>query len=395
METYPSDAVERAMKVYDVILKVKSRELTVWQAAEILDCTERTIRRHRFELERRGYRDFFDRRRRLPSPKRAPAAQVDHLLELYRTKYRGFTVKHFHDLATRDDGVTLSYSFAKKVLQDAKLVRKRKPRGKHRLRREPRACFGEMLHLDGSDHAWLALCPDEKQTLIAVCDDATKRLLYAQLHDAESTATVLTALRDVVGAHGVPMSLYTDRARWAFFTPRAGARVDEKHPTQVGRALAKLGVEHIPSYSPQARGRGERLNRTLQDRLVNELRLAGVRTVEAANRYLREKFIPDYDARFGRAPRDPSSAFVPARGVDLDQVLCDEKERTVGQDNVVGFEGMNLQLAKQPGRRSCAGMRVLVRHHVDGTYSVWRVTDLLGRFDAKGRPVALPKARLA
>ena len=395
METYAADAVERAMKTYEVILRVKSRELTVWQAAEILSCTERSVRRYRREIESRGYRDFMDRRRRLPSPKRAPAAEVGRLLELYRTKYAGFTVKHFHDLATRDDGVTLSYSFAKRVLQDAKLVKKRRPRGKHRLRREPRACFGEMLHLDGSEHAWLALCPDEKQTLIAVCDDATKRLLYAQLHDAESTAVVLTALGDVVGTHGIPMALYTDRARWAFFTKTAGGRVEEKHPTQVGRALVKLGVEHIPSYSPQARGRGERLNRTLQDRLVNELRLAKIRTVEAANRYLREKFIPDYDARFSRTPRDPASAFVPVRSVELDQVLCHEEERTVGQDNVVSFEGTKLQLSKQPGRRSCAGMRVLVRRHIDGSHSVWRATELLGRFDGKGRAIALPKALLA
>jgi transposase len=395
METYPADAVERAMTMYEVILRVKSRELTVWQAAEILDCTERTVRRYRRKIEQRGYKNLFDRRRRLPSPKRAPAAEVGRLLELYRTKYMGFTVKHFHDLATRDDGVTLSYSFAKKVLQDAKLVKKRKPRGKHRLRRQPRACFGEMLHLDGSEHAWLALCPDERQTMIAILDDATKRLLYAQLHDAESTATVLAGLRDVIGTHGIPMALYTDRARWAFITKTAGGRVEEKQRTQVGRALAKLGVEHIPSYSPQARGRGERLNRTLQDRLVNELRLAGIRTVEAANRYLREKFIPDYEARFARAPRDPASAFVPVRGVDLDQVLCHEEERTVGQDNVVGFEGKSLQLAKQPGRRSCAGMRVLIRRHIDAGYSVWRGTELLGHFDAKGRAIALPKALLA
>jgi len=319
METYAADAVERAMKTYEVILRVKSRELTVWQAAEILSCTERSVRRYRREIESRGYR----------------------------------------------------------------------------LRREPRACFGEMLHLDGSEHAWLALCPDEKQTLIAVCDDATKRLLYAQLHDAESTAVVLTALGDVVGTHGIPMALYTDRARWAFFTKTAGGRVEEKHPTQVGRALVKLGVEHIPSYSPQARGRGERLNRTLQDRLVNELRLAKIRTVEAANRYLREKFIPDYDARFSRTPRDPASAFVPVRSVELDQVLCHEEERTVGQDNVVSFEGTKLQLSKQPGRRSCAGMRVLVRRHIDGSHSVWRATERLGRFDGKGRAIALPKALLA
>ncbi len=379
------------MKVHEVVLKAMSGELTIWQAAEILDCTERSVRRYRRELEQHGYQALFDRRRIVPSPKRASPAEVESLLRLYRTKYAGFNLRHFHDLARRDHGLTWSYSFVKKMLQDAKLVKKKRPRGKHRLRREPRACFGEMLHLDGSPHAWLALCPDERQTMIAILDDATKRLLYAQLHDAESTDVVLTALRDVIATHGIPMALYTDRARWAFFTKTAGGRVEEKKPTQVGRALAKLGVEHIPAYSPQARGRGERLNRTLQDRLVNELRLAGIRTVEAANRYLREKFIPDYDTRFTRPPRDPASAFVPVKRVDLDQVLCHEEERIVGQDNVVSFEGVKLQLGKQPGRRTCTGMRVLARRHVDGTLSVWRATELLGRFDAKGRALAVPR----
>lgn len=382
------------MKTQEVLLRAMSGELKWFQAAEILGVSARTIRRMRADFERGGYADLYDRRRGV-SPKRAPVAEVERIVRLYRTTYQGFNVRHFHDVARRDHGVTLSYSFVKKVLLDAGLVKKRRPRGKHRLRREPRACFGEMLHLDGSPHAWLSLVPDERQTMIAVIDDATKRLLYAQLHAAESTDTVLAALRAVIAVEGVPMALYTDRARWAFITKTAGGRVEADKLTQVGRALKRLGVEHIPAYSPQARGRGERLNRTLQDRLVNELRVAGIRTVEAANRYIRERFIPDYNARFTRPPRDPESAFVPVAGVDLDQVLCHEEERVVGQDNVVQLEGAKLQIGRQAGRRSCAGMRVIARRHIDGSYSVWRSSELLGRFDAKGRVVELPLKKAA
>jgi hypothetical protein len=273
-------------------------------------------------------------------------------------------------------------------------VPKGRARGRHRRRREPRPCFGELLHLDGSDHEWLALCPGQRQTLLAVIDDATKRVLYAQLWPEETTHAVLTALRAVLAAFGLPMALYTDRAGWAFHTPTAGGPIDRAHPTVVGRILARLGIEHIPSYSPQARGRVERLNRTLQGRVINELRLAGITTLEAANVYLREQFIPDYNTEFPRPPTDPASAFVPLEdGVALDPLLAEDGERLVGRDNVVSFEGVALQLAKQPGRRSCAGLRVTVRRHLTGEHTVWRGPQCLGRYDAQGRPQPGPRPR--
>ncbi|HXG03735.1 MAG TPA: ISNCY family transposase [Candidatus Binatia bacterium] len=326
---------------------------------------------------------LYDRRRQ-PSRRQAPAAEVRRILRLYRDHYQGFNVRHFHHLARRDHAVTLSYSFVRLALQEAGLVPKRRARGRHRRRREPRPRFGELLHLDGSAHAWLALCPDQRQVLLAVLDDATKRLLYAQLWPAETTRAVLTALREVVQAHGLPAALYTDRAGWAFHTPKAGGPVDREHLTHVGQALARLGIEHIGAYSPQARGRGERLNRTLQDRLVNELRRAGITTVAAANAYLRNHFIPDYNATFTRPPADPTSAFVPLGDVDLDQFLCEQEARVVSQDNIVSFDGVQLQLAKQPGRPTCAGLRVVVRRHLDGRYTVWRGPHCLGRYTPHG-----------
>ena len=384
---YSLGAVERAMKVQEVILRAVDGQLTWLQAADILGRSPRSIRRLRWKLERFGYDGLFDRRRHTPSPKRAPLAEIQHLLALYRDRYQGFNVRHFHQLARRQHGVRFCYAFVKTALQTAGLVAKQRPRGRHRRRREPRPCFGELLHLDGSPHAWLARCPDQRQTLIAVLDDATQRLLYAQLWSAETTTTVMSALGDVFRTCGLPGALYTDRAGWAFLTPKAGGPIDRTHLTHVGRALAHLGIEHIGAYSPQARGRGERLNRTLQDRLVNELRLAGIATLEAANAYLRERFIPDHNARFSHPPADSTAAFVALGDVDLDQILCEEDERTVAPDNTVSFDTVRLQLAKQPGRPTCAGARVTVRRHLDGRFTVWRGPTRLGLYAASGVPV--------
>src|SRR2546425_5194557 len=289
---YSLGAVERAMKVQEVILRAIDGQLTWLQAADILGRSPRSIRRLRWKLERFGYEGLFDRRRQTPSPKRAPLAEIQHLLALYRDRYQGFNVRHFHQLARRQHGVRFCYAFVKTALQTAGLVAKQHPRGRHRRRREPRPCFGEFLHLDGSRHQWLALTPDRWSTLLAVVDDATKQLLSAELHDGgESVAALMTALRTVLERDGLPLELYTDRAHWAVHPPTSGSAPDRRHPPQVGHALARLGIEHILGYSPQARGRSERVNRTLQDRLVNELRVAGITTVAAANRYLRDQFL--------------------------------------------------------------------------------------------------------
>jgi hypothetical protein len=226
--------------------------------------------------------------------------------------------------------------------------------------------------------------------LIVAVDDATKRVLYAQLVDGgESLGAIMTALRTLLTQHGIPGALYTDRAGWAVYTPTSGTAPDRRRLTQVGRALARLGIEHIISFSPQARGRSERMNRTLQDRLVNELRAAHIRTLEAANRYLRQRFLPTFNARFVRAPMDPTSAFVPLGQVDLEQILCHEESRTVGRDNTVVLDGVILQIDKQRGRRTCAGLPVLVRRHLDGRHSIWWGPRCLGLYTATGR--ALPR----
>lgn len=366
-----------------MILKALTGELHWYRAADILGVSPRTLRRWRERYEQVGYDGLLDLRRRTPSPKRVPVAEVIRVVQLYREQYHGFNGRHFHQIARREHGLTLSYSFVKQALQLAGLLKKGRARGRHRRRREPRACFGELLHIDGSLHPWLALRPEERAVLIAVLDDATKRVLSAQLWPGETAAAIMAALREVITSDGLPMAVYTDRAHWAFNTPHARGPVDKTQLTQVGRALDRLGIEHIPAYSPQARGRSERLNRTVQDRLVNELRVAKITTVAAANAYLRDRFIPDYNATFSGAPADPASAFVALGRVDLDQILCHQDERVVGRDNTVTFDGRAFQLAPQPGRRSCTGLRVTIRRHLTGEYSIWCGTRRLGHYPAR------------
>jgi len=389
--TYSRAAVERAMKVYEVLVQALKERQPWIRVAEVLGVSTRTVRRLRWRYEHYGFDGLFDHRHQRPSPRCVPLAEVQRVLRLYAERYAGFNVRHFHQIVRREHGVTVSYSFVKKALQAAQLVGQRRPRGRHRRRREPRPCFGELVHLDGSLHAWLALEPAAQQTLIAVVDDATKQLLYAQLTEGgESAAAIMTALRAVLERYGIPGALYTDRAGWAVYTPTSGTAPDRSKLTQVGRALSRLGIEHIVGYSPQARGRSERAHGTLQGRLVNELRVAGLRTVAAANQYLRERFIPDYNATFGRAPADPTSAFVPVGAGDLEQILCHEEARTVARDNTVRLDGVVLQINKQRGRRSCAGLHVLVRRHLDGRHSIWWGPRCLGRYTATGR--AQPRA---
>lgn len=385
-------AQERMMKVQEVLMRAVNRELSWIQAADILGCSPRSLRRWKLRFKQSGVSGLVDRRTHgHRSARRVTQQQLEPLLRLYRERYAGFNVRHFCSIARRDHGLTWSYSFVRQVLQSAGLVKKLRPRGRHFVRRPPRACFGEMLHLDGSHHPWLALRPEQRQCLIAVVDDATRQLLYAQLSERETTEAVLAALHAVFAHHGLPQALYTDRASWAACTRGSDGHPRPERPTQVQRALQRLGVEHILAYSPQARGRGERVNRTLQGRLVNELRAAGIRTRERANHYLEERFLPHYNAELSHLAADPVSAFVTAGGAALEQILCFEEIRTVGKDNTVVLEGTRLQITRQPGRATCAGLEVTVRRHLDGTHSVWRGPRCWGRYDARGRARLAPQ----
>lgn len=388
---YPRTELERVMKVQEVLMRAIAGKINWYQAAEILGSSMRSVRRWKRHMEEFGVDGLVDRRRRQPSAKKVPMEEVKRVVRLYADRFSHYNMRHFHQIAQRDHGVKFSYTLTRRVLQEAGLVKKKKGRGRHRRRRERRACFGEMVHLDGSTHPWIRQRPDMRWTLIQMVDDATSRALYAQFEEGETTLGVFRALSTVVEEYGIPMSLYTDRAGWAFETPRAGGRVDKAHLTRVGQAMKRLGVEHIPSYSPEARGRSERVNRTYQDRLVNELDSAGITTIEEANRYLRETYLPDHNGRFSVGPRDPESAFVPAGRLDPRALFYEEEDRTVGKDNTVSFHGVCLQISKQPGRTTCAGLHVQVRRFTDLSLAIMKGVVCFGTYGPTGDRVAGPR----
>jgi hypothetical protein len=383
-------AVERAMRFEEVILQATRGKITWWQAAEILGISPRSMRRWRAGYARFGVRGLMDRRRVNRAPNAVPEGEIKRWLQLYQHRYKGYNIRHFCAVLQRDHGgCRWSYTVVRRALQAAGLVKKKRPRGRHFIRRPPRDCFGELIHIDGSRHRWLVSVPDQWQCLIAVVDDATKRLLYAQLCQTETTHAIMTALVAVIREYGIPQTVYSDRASWATFTASAGQKVDRSRLTQVGRALQQLGVEHILAYSPQARGRSERVNRTLQDRLVKELHSHGIRTVERANRYLREAFLPHFNREFERRASDPASGFAPLGTVDLNVLFCHQESRLVQRDNTVTLDGVVLQIARQPGRRTCSGLTVDIRRHLDGSHTVWLGPKPLGRYTAQGRALSL------
>lgn len=390
MTYYGVTAGERTMKVQEVILRAMAKKLTWWQAAEVLGISDRQMRRWKKRYAAYGYDGLYDRRRGKPSPRRVAVETVEKVLELYREKYFDLNVQHFHEKLVEEQRLQLSYTWVKLALQGAGLIAQGRKRGVHRKRRPRRPLPGMLLHLDGSKHRWFQ--DDRWHDLIAVMDDATSEVYYAQLVEEESTLTVMAALRRVVEERGVFCALYSDRASHFFVTPKAGEPVDRSRVTQVGRALKELEIEMIAAYSPQARGRSERAFQTWQGRLPQELRLAEIRSLEEANRFLRERYVAAFNGRFRVAAAEAGHAFVRATGRDLDRIFSIQQERTVSRDNTVSVDHRVLQLERSRWRATLAGCRVTVCEHQDGRLSVRYGPHLVGRYDAEGHPLP-PEAR--
>lgn len=382
MICYRKAAVERAMKVQEVILRAMAKKITWWQAAEILGLSDRSMRRWRERYEEFGYDGLFDRRQGKPSPKRVPVAVVEQVLGLYRDRYFDLNVRHFHEKLAAEHGVDLSYTWVKLALQGAGLVRRGRKRGVHRKRRPRRPLPGMLLHIDGSHHRWFQ---DERwYDLIVILDDATSEIYYAQLVEEESTVTVMAALRAVIERKGLFCALYSDRGSHFWLTPKVGGKVDPHHLTQVGRALRELGIQMIPAYSPQARGRSERNFGTWQGRLPQELRLHGIGSVEKANEFLRKHYIAEFNRSFQVRAAERGTAFLPGRGQNLDLVFSLQFERAVNRDNTVSFQHLRLQIEAVRWRATLAGCTVRVHQHLDGTLTLTHGPQRLGRYSAEG-----------
>ena len=330
----------RLMKFEEVYGRTHRGGLSQAEAAEVLGVSERTFRRWRDRYEAEGADGLYDRRLgRLPA-RRAPVDEVARVLELFDTRYWDFTAKHFHEKLVADHGFKRSYNWLRLSLQAHGRRRAAPRRGAHRRKRPRRALPGMMLHQDGSSHEWV---PGRWWDLIVTMDDATSDIYSAFFVAEEGTMSSFQGVSEAIRAKGLFCSLYADRASHYWNTPEAGGKVDKDTPTQVGRALAQLGIELIPAYSPEARGRSERMFGTLQKRLPQELRLAGITDMVEANRFLKEVFLPQHNARFATPAEDRGTAFVPFTGA-LDDILCIHEERTVSNDNTVRYKRLALQI---------------------------------------------------
>lgn len=378
----------RMLRLKDVLSRWESSELSQVEAAEILGMSERSFRRWCRRWEEEGDVGLLDRRIGKPSPQQVPADRAEEMAELYRTRYAGFTAKHFHEHLQRDHGFRWGYSWTKTRLQQLGLVEKAPRKGAHRRKRPRRPLVGMMLHQDGSRHAWLA--GDQALDLVITLDDATSEIYSAFLVEEEGTASSFRGLAETIARKGLPSSLYTDRGSHYFHTPKAGEAVDRKQLTQLGRALAQLRIEHIAAYSPQARGRCERAFGTLQDRLPKELALAGIADMAAANRFIAEVYLPQHNARFAVAPAQAGSAFVACPPERWRQELCVQEERKVAADNTVSWHRLKLQIPPSPERPHYVRATVRVHQHADGAIELFHGPRCIARYTPDGAPDGAP-----
>ena len=373
----------------DALERHKQGRLTAEESGELLGLSARHFRRQCARYEAEGLDGLRDKRLGRVSNRRAPESEPDRIRRLYREEYADFTVKHFHEELRRQHNYTLGYTVTRLALQTSGDVRPAPGRGKHRKKRVRRPMAGMMPMQDGSTHRWIAALGHDIDPIVTM-DDATGWIYSAFFVDQEGTMSTFRGLQETIAAHGLFGSFYTDRGSHYFHTPVAGGPVDKKQLTQVGRALKQLGIRHIPSYTPEGRGRMERVFRTLQQRLAPMLRHDGILTAEAANVYLRETYVPDHNARFGKAAAEPGSAFVSCAGIALNEVLCVQDDRQVGRDNCVSWSGRTLQIPEQRHRRHYVKAEVCVHEYPDGRLAIFDGPRCLVRFDAKGVPADEP-----
>jgi transposase len=370
------------MRFEELYARRQRRELTMVEAAEMLGVTERTFRRWSTRYDAEGLEGLEDRRLGRASARAAPVDEVLEMVTLYESCYTGWTVKHFHERWHAEHGGTRSYTWTKNRLHAAGHIARAPRRGAHRKKRPRKPLPGMMLHQDGSRHEWVPGC---QWDLIVTMEDATSELYSAFFVEEEGTLSSFRGLREVIEARGLFSSLYADRGSHYWYTEVAGGKVDKTRLTQVHRALQQLGITLIPAYSPEARGRSERVFRTLQDRLPKELALVGITEMAVANQYLRTEFLPAYNRRFEVAAAEPGTAFVPWIGSNLADLLSVQEERVVANDNTVRYQGRSLQIPPDAHRFHYVKATVRVHAYPDDTLAVFHGPRCLARYDAEGQ----------
>ncbi len=363
----------------------EERKLTQVEAATALEMSERTFRRYVVRYSEEGIQGLLDGRLDKPSPRRARGEEVQEVVALYKDRYPGRNIRHFYEAYEDVHGGGRSYGWVKSRLQEAGVVARGRRRGPHRELRERRGQEGEMIHQDASTHGWV---PGKVWDLVVTMDDATGRIYSAFFVVQEGTWSSMRGVREVLVEEGIFASFYSDRGPHYWNTPKAGGRVDKENLTQFGRAMRELGIVMIPGYSPEARGRSERMFRTLQGRLPAELEELGIVDMEEANRYLRDRFVPDFNRRFAVEAREEGSGFVPLLGVGLEDILCLKHDRVVGNDNCVRYKGMRLQIPPVGDRAHFVRAKVMVHEYECGGMAVVHEGKRkLGVYDREGNLV--------
>jgi transposase len=372
----------RKMRFEEVYGGWRKRSLTQEEAARVLGVCQRTFRRLVDRYEESGLEGLIDRRLSGGS-RRVPVDEALRLIDQYKGKHEGWNAKHFYAWYRRDGG-TRSYTWVKCRLQEARLIAKTPGRGKHRKRRERAAWKGMMLHQDGSKHEWV---PGVQWDLILTMDDATNEHYSLYFVEEEGTKSSFQGVKEVIQTLGLFSSLYTDRGSHYWTTPEAGGKVDKVNLTQFGRAMKNLGIHMIPAYSPEARGRCERMFRTHQERLPKELALASITEMEAANHYIRDVYLPAFNSEFTQPAMEEGSAFVSYIGTDLDDILCEQYERVVGKDNCVSFDGLKLQIPADEHRLHYVKVTVNVNRYPDGRLAIFHGPRRLACYSPQGEEV--------
>lgn len=371
----------RMERFEELYVGLEAGRLSCEDAALILGCSTRHFLRLRSRYDEDGLEGLRDRRVGRVSRHRATDAEIEQLTRLYRERYEGFNTRHFHEFARRDHNVQRGYTWTRCTLLQAGLAVPSKRGGVHRLKRPRRPMRGMMIHQDASTHRWYG---EGYADLVVTLDDATSEITSAFFCAQEGTNSSLRGIHETIAKHGLFCSFYTDRGSHYFYTPEVGGKVDKARLTEVGRALRHLGIIHIAAYSPEARGRSERMFGTLQGRLVSELKLAGITDIAAANRYLQDVYLPRHNAQFMVAPEVEASAFVDAGGVDIANVLCIQEDRVVGADNSVRYKAITLQIPPSPHRHHYVKTHVRVHHYPDDSLAIFHGPREIGRYHAGG-----------
>lgn len=381
----------RKMHFEEILSLWTERRLTQEEAARLLSVTDRTFRRYVDRYYENGLDGLIDKRLIQASARKAPVDEVLALVERYQSRHQGWNVRHFHAWYRRDGG-TRSYTWVKNQLQSAHVVPKGKKRGAHRKKRERMPLPGMMIHQDGSTHEWV---PGQKWDLIVTMDDATNEHYSMFFTEEEGTTSSFIGVKEVILSRGLFCSLYSDRGSHYWHTPEAGGKVDKKNLTQFGRAMHQLGIEMIPAYSPEARGRSERAFATHQDRLVKELAFFGITTMAEANRYLNETYRPAFNAEFMEPAAEEGTGFVLFVTGQIDDILCEHVERTVGRDNCVSFERLTLQIPQDQYRCNYIKTKVRVHRYPDQTLAIFHGPRKLAHYHPNGQLKKLSKEEAA